>query len=215
MEQEYKRQILTYVLYFKNEALNNDCQRDVYDTYLERYSVKYPSFPLDEEREESLFSKLVHSETERYLDTREPAVRESLLAYLRTSLENFASGTAVEKEIEERGLEAVALALFYFAVDYASDNRVRKAGLLVEVGKDGKVYPLEGEERANALQALREYYSPFQDSKETLSIYEPYEREIVLNAPEIVTVVDTTIAKAVAFPGADWKEYLEEIGKRS
>ena len=210
MKQEYKGQILTYVLYFKNEVLNTDCQRDIYDTFLDRYSMKLPSFPLPEDREESLFSQLVNSETERYLDTREPEVKETLLGYLRTRLEDFASGTAVAKEIKEKGLEETALAIYYFAVDYASMIRTERAGLLVEVGKDGKVYPLEGEERANALQALREYYSPFLDRKEALSIYEPYEREIVLNAPEIITTVDATIARAVRFPGMDYKALLEE-----
>lgn len=209
MVQDYKRQILTYVLYYKNEELLDACQRDVYDTYLDRYSVTLPSFPF-EEKEESLFSQLVNSETERYLDTREPEVKDTLLAYLRTRLEDFASGTAVAKEIKEKGLEETALAIYYFAVDYASMIRTERAGLLVEVGKDGKVYPLEGEERANALQALREYYSPFLDRKEALSIYEPYEREIVLNAPEIITTVDATIARAVRFPGMDYKALLEE-----
>ena len=210
MEQEYKRQILTYVLYFKNEALNNDCQRDIYDTFVERHSFKFPSFPLPEDREESLFSKLANSETERYLGTREPAVKKALLEYIRTRLDDFASDTEVYKEVKARGAEEVALAIYYFAVDYASQTRVEKSGVLVEVGEDGRYYPLEGRERANALQVLRAYYCPFQDRKETLSIYEPYEREVVLNAPEIITVVDTTIAKAIAFPDAHYKEYLDE-----
>ena len=210
MEQEYKGQILTYVLYFKNEVLNTDCQRDIYDTFLDRYSIKLPSFPLPEERKESLFSQLVNSETERYLGTREPAVRKALLEYIRTRLENFASDTEIYKEIKAKGLEAVALAIYYFAVGYASHTRGEKSGVLVEVGEDGRYYPLEGKERANALQVLREFYCPFKDRKETLAIYEPYEREVVLNAPEIITVVDTTIAKAIAFPDAHYKEYLDE-----